>query len=222
MLENLNIDPETLMMLPVILFALSVHEAAHALAADRGGDDTARLQGRITLNPISHIDPIGTILVPLVLIMSGMPAFGWAKPVPVQPHRLKNGHWFAFVAAAGPLSNLIIAAVALLAMFIGTFFAPYGDWPEVVQVLGFYTVMINIVLMIFNLWPIPPLDGSKIFFQYVVSGRVHLYKYWEMVEQMGFMLVFILLMIPGVRYLLFLIQSVTAQFIQYVVTRGGA
>src|SRR5687767_13202958 len=98
-------EPHVLLSLPVFLFSLTVHECAHALVAWWGGDDTASLQGRLTLNPVSHIDPIGTILIPLLNMLSNFPLIGWAKPVPVNPMRLKNSMWMVYVAAAGPISN---------------------------------------------------------------------------------------------------------------------
>jgi Zn-dependent protease len=150
--------------LPVIL-AITLHEAAHAFAAKRWGDSTAYLMGRMTANPIKHIDPIGTILVPAVLLllskgMSGVPVFGWAKPVPVNMQNLNSPRRdMGFVAAAGPLSNIVMAIVwALIALAVQTI--------EMESVffyrMAFAGIVVNIALAVLNLLPFPPLDGGRI------------------------------------------------------------
>jgi Zn-dependent protease len=152
----------------LLLFSLSVHEAAHAWSADRLGDPTGRLLGRITLNPLSHIDWFGTVLLPLLLIYSGLPPLGWAKPVPVDIRNLAAPRRdFAIVAAAGPASNLIQAAIgaALFAVVRGNTGEPLGG-PVLAAVLGMY-VILNVGLALFNLLPVPPLDGGN-----VLSGLV--------------------------------------------------
>jgi Zn-dependent protease len=149
------------LLIPVLL-SLAVHEWAHAWSAWQLGDDTAALQGRLTLNPLAHVDPLGTLLLPLV----GVP-FGWAKPVPVNPirfHRgVRLGTGLALTAAAGPLANLVLAAGASLALGLLARFAPEahaagGAMPALLHTL----VFLNVVLALFNLLPIPPLDGSRI------------------------------------------------------------
>lgn len=148
---------DTLFLVVVIIFSAVIHEVMHGVAADKLGDPTARYAGRLTLNPIPHLDPIGSILLPLMLAFSGTPFFfAWAKPVPYNPFNLRPGRFSeAIVAGAGPLSNLGIALV--LSVVIRSFaFAP-----EVTAVL-FLVVVVNVMLFIFNLIPIPPLDGSKI------------------------------------------------------------
>jgi Zn-dependent protease len=146
--------------LGIILVALSVHEAAHAWSADRLGDPTARLLGRVTLNPIKHIDPIGTVLMPVLMIATGLPILGWAKPVPVNISRLGHPRRdFMIVAAAGPLSNIAQALVAALVVR-GLFFsgADMGLWAEIL--LRF--MYLNLILAFFNLIPVPPLDGGNV------------------------------------------------------------
>jgi Zn-dependent protease len=144
----------------VLLFSLSVHESAHAWMALQMGDDTAARQGRITLNPLAHIDPIGTVAIPLLQIFwGGVPLLGWAKPTPVAGQnlrRLARGH--VMVAGAGPVSNLLLALVFTALLFVG-FRTPARDVDPLMALL-ITGVQMNVVLAIFNLIPLPPLDGS--------------------------------------------------------------
>lgn len=147
----------------VLLFSLTVHEAAHALTADRLGDPTARLLGRISLNPMVHIDPIGTVLLPLVAMLTGAPLIGWAKPVPVNLARLGHGRRdFMAVAAAGPASNLILAAGAALALKLSSPLRAGAGFTDPVAYLLETTIELNALLAVFNLLPVPPLDGGNV------------------------------------------------------------
>ncbi len=141
----------------ILIFSAIVHEVAHGLMAEKLGDDTARDEGRITLNPIPHIDPFGTILLPFMLLMVNSPiVFGAAKPVPVNFHNLKNPRsGMALVSFAGPLSNFLLAILFVIPIKLGL--ANYIAYPILIQ-----AIMLNLVLGVFNLIPIPPLDGSKI------------------------------------------------------------
>lgn len=150
--------------LVVFLFSVVVHEISHGYVAERLGDPTARLSGRLTLNPLKHLDPFGSVILPLLLSLPalfGQPAiiFGWAKPVPYNPYNLKNPKTGAgIIAAAGPLSNFLLAGVfGILLRVLPQSYAPLG-------VMFALIIYINVLLGVFNLVPIPPLDGSKVLF----------------------------------------------------------
>jgi Zn-dependent protease len=153
-----------------LISALTVHEWAHAFAAKWQGDDTAKDEGRLTLNPIPHMDMLGTLILPLsmAILSSGGGMFGWAKPVPVTPSNFKNKNWgHAMVAFAGPLSNLLLVLIGVIVMMIHfTFFVeltPKGSffYPLIDLLVKF--IKINAILAFFNLIPVPPLDGGSIF-----------------------------------------------------------
>jgi Zn-dependent protease len=157
LLPDLNV-PNLVIALLVLIFSLSVHEAAHAWSASLLGDDTARRLGRVTLNPVVHVDPIGTLLLPLIAMVSGAPLIGWAKPTPVNTHNLKHPRRdHILVTAAGPASNLMIAGVAAVAMAAGAMSA--GNW---LDMLVYEALTLNVLLAVFNMLPIPPLDGGQI------------------------------------------------------------
>ena len=153
----------TIWVLP-ILFAITVHEVAHGWVAMRLGDPTAKMLGRLTLNPIKHIDPIGTVVVPGFLLLTGGFLFGWAKPVPVTWENLKNPRRdVAFVALAGPGANLLMAIFWALVMKIGLVLGPTTDsWFYPLALMGRAGIEINLILMLLNLLPIPPLDGGRV------------------------------------------------------------
>jgi Zn-dependent protease len=160
----------TILSIIILIFSVILHEVSHGLMADRLGDPTARLSGRLTLNPIKHIDPVGSILVPLITSLFGF-TFGWAKPVPYNPYNLKNRRQGEFlIALAGPASNLLIALIFGTIMRFTATAANIGD--PFFQVVT-YIVIINIVLAIFNLIPLPPLDGSKLLFSVLPNKYGH-------------------------------------------------
>jgi Zn-dependent protease len=142
----------------IVLGSLTVHEAAHAWSADRLGDPTARMLGRLSLNPIVHMDLIGTVILPLIAVFSNFPIIGWAKPVPVNTSRLRNPRRdFMLVAAAGPASNLLLALAGALAVRAALGGGGLTSGHPLVQI-----VLINVLLAVFNLVPVPPLDGGNV------------------------------------------------------------
>lgn len=148
-----------------LLFSLCLHEASHAAMADRCGDPSARFLGRVSLNPLAHIDPIGTVVMPLLMISTGIPLIGWAKPVPVNPGNFRNiRRDQVLVALAGPGANLVLAVAVAILLRIGILLTSVSDLQELIvsPVLGFgfNLVLINLALLAFNLIPVPPLDGS--------------------------------------------------------------
>ena len=162
-----------LIQFALLVVSLSVHEAAHAWSADKLGDPTARLLGRVSLNPAVHVDPIGTIVFPLLAMISNLPLIGWAKPVPVGIQHLR-GNWrqkFMFIAAAGPMSNLLMAVVAAALLWIKSGGPPL----EAAQGIGGGVLMafiqLNLLLAVFNMIPVPPLDGGNVLAG-LVSGPV--------------------------------------------------
>ena len=162
-MENLDLT-RILIGFTVLLLSLSFHEAAHAWSADVLGDPTARHLGRVSLNPVVHIDPIGTLLFPLIAMFTNLPLIGWAKPVPVNPANL-HGHWkrkYMMIAAAGPASNIMLAVIGAIGLrLIGW---DGGSTPATEQIRVFLSMMVvlNVLLAVFNMLPIPPLDGGNV------------------------------------------------------------
>jgi Zn-dependent protease len=181
----------------MLLVGFPVHEFAHAWAAYRLGDGTAKMFGRLTLNPIAHFDPIGGVLLAASFLVSqGGFAFGWAKPTPVNPMNLAGGRrGEAMVAAAGPLSNLLLATIGAIPLrFLVINQDLIDSVPAMVLLVLDSFVRINIILMIFNLIPIPPLDGSKVLF--AALDRQTEYRIRPILEQYGFLIVIALFFFP--------------------------
>ena len=193
--------PKIVLSIVPLLFAIILHEVSHGWVAEKLGDPTARILGRITLNPISHIDPIGTIIVPGILLLTGSHfLFGWAKPVPVNFANLRGGRRdMALVALSGPLSNCLLAVLSSIVFHL-TFGDPTGSAGITdriitpIHIMANYSVLFNLVLMVINLLPILPLDGGRI-----VAGLapVHIAMSMERMERYG-MLIVLLLIASGI------------------------
>jgi len=183
----------------VLLFSLTVHEMAHAWTADRLGDPTARLLGRVSLNPMVHADPIGTILFPLIALISGAPLIGWAKPVPVNTRQLGSPRRdYVFVAAAGPASNLVIAIAAATVLSVLPI-SPHtlGDSVNVsvpAATILSQLVRLNVLLAVFNMIPIPPLDGGNVLAGILPRPAAALFN---QIRPYGFLLLYALILTHG-------------------------
>ena len=182
------------MIFAIILLSMTVHEAMHAFMGYFLGDNTAKIEGRLTLNPLKHIDPFMTILLPLTMVLLGGPVFGGATPVPFNPNRVRYGEWgAAMVALAGPLTNLFIA---FLAFGIGALMGVVGkgglvasSFPGSVIAM---TVSVNLGFFVFNMLPVPPLDGSRLLYALAPETARRL---MEQIEQYGTLVVFLLVVL---------------------------
>ena len=180
------------------IIAITLHEAAHGYTAFAFGDDTAKRAGRLTLNPIRHIDPFGTIILPALLAATTGFIFGYAKPVPVDTHRLDNPRRdMAIVAAAGPLTNIALAIFAAFSFFL--FLGPANETPLLWN-LFVMSIQLNFVLAVLNLLPLPPLDGSKVLAAFLPNRLLGSYM---RLEPFGFLILLVLI---------FLVPALTAQF----------
>ena len=213
---------DVLVILLVLLFSVIVHECAHGLTAEYFGDPTARQMGRLTLNPLSHIDPIGTIVVPLLLVVmkTGI-VFGWAKPVPINGANLRDpARQYPLIAAAGPVSNLILAAISaiFLGFVVGLSDASVNAWLSggvsrfqyFLFLLFHHGVRFNVLLALFNLIPLPPLDGSWILSRFLSGQALRLY---ESIRPFGFFLLVFLMMSGMGRYFILAVNAVSALFL---------
>lgn len=182
------VDPISFIFaIAILIMSVVAHEVSHGYVAEHLGDPTARLAGRLTLNPIKHLDLVGSFIIPVMTFFLGGFIFGWAKPVPYNPHNMRNPRYGgALVAAAGPLTNVVIALIfGLLIRFSSTLALPDAFVP-----IASIVVLLNIILAFFNFLPVPPLDGSKVLFALL---PYRLYYIQELLERYG--LIVILLMV---------------------------
>ncbi len=195
-----------------VLFAITLHEVAHGWMARSLGDRTAEMLGRLSLNPIKHIDPIGTVLVPVILLLIGGFIFGWARPVPIAARNLKNPKRdMALVAVAGPAANLLMMMAWALMVRIVDALGAYAFFSKPLIYMGMAGIMINSVLLVFNLLPIPPLDGSRVLAAFLPP---RLSTQYEAIEPYGLIILMALLFL-GV------ISPVLGPLVNVVVAFGG-
>lgn len=190
--------------LPGFLLAIVFHEAAHAWVAHKFGDDTAKRQGRLSLNPAVHYDMFGTVILPAILLVMGGGVFGYAKPVPVDTRQFKNVKWgIFFVSSAGPAANILLAIISSLLMVISSIYLPqdFYLYSPITQMLQ-SSVMINLILAVFNLIPFPPLDGSKMLATFLDYNQARKYEQLQNYSFIFFIIlwttnIFSYLMIPA-------------------------
>jgi Zn-dependent protease len=192
--ENHVISAQKLILFGVLIGSIILHEVSHGALALVFGDDTAKRAGRLTLNPIAHIDIFGTIILPAILVLAGFGAFGWAKPVPVNPARMRSPrNQSLLVSLVGPAVNIVLAVIAaMLLRYIGPHLIFESDpWWAL-----FYLGYANVILAVFNLIPIPPLDGSAVLER--LLPRAWLPRYWQLRMFSLPVIIFIVLIVPGV------------------------
>jgi Zn-dependent protease len=183
----------------VLLFSLTVHEAAHAFTASRLGDPTARLLGRVSLNPAVHVDLIGTVVFPLIAIATNLPVIGWAKPVPVNLRNLEHPRRdFMLVAAAGPASNLLLAVGAAMVWRSLSFDAGMAGAGASVAVVLERMLLINVLLAVFNMVPVPPLDGGNVLAGLLPPALAHQF---DRLRPWGFLILYALMLSGALSYL---------------------
>lgn len=191
MMDELSLIQRIVVWILPVIFAITVHEVAHGWVAKKYGDNTASAQGRLTLNPLKHIDLVGTIIIPglLLLTFTGF-VFGWAKPVPVDPRNFKNPRRdMAMVALAGPVSNIVMALGWALFARVGGLIAVQAITMPMIY-MGIAGISINLVLALINLLPIPPLDGSRILTRFLPARMAWQY---DKLERWGFLIMLVLL-----------------------------
>lgn len=212
----------------VLLFAITIHEASHGWAAKKLGDPTAFQMGRVSLNPIPHIDPIGTVLLPLLMMFTGIPLIGWAKPVPVNPMNLRNPRrdnlW---ISAAGPISNFTAAIGFFIIIqilkfssprfFQAAFYTVSGNTGQLqfaqgIGLILYFGILINAILAVFNLLPIPPLDGSGVLMGFLSDDAVEKY---EKIRPYGFMIILVLFISGFLEIIFKPIQAIISMLISF-------
>ena len=197
---------DTIFQIIILIISVVIHEVSHGYAALWMGDVTAKYAGRLTMNPIKHLDPLGSIILPAILVMSGSVfVVGWAKPVPYNPYNLRNQRWGElFVAIAGPLSNILIAIFISIFIRIGVGFGLTNTFINI----AITAIFINLFLAIFNLVPIPPLDGSKILFNLFPKLSLRIRPFMEMyslVLLLGFIFFLSKFLVPVVIFSTYLL-----------------
>lgn len=189
-------------ILPVLLLSLTIHETAHAVTADWYGDPTARRLGRISLNPAAHVDPVGTVILPLAGILAGGFVFGWARPVPVDPANLRRPRRdFLVIAAAGPASNVVLAiGASWLLGAVPDGLGASGGWAGALAAFAFATLQLNLLLAVFNMIPVPPLDGGNVLAGLLPAALAESFD--RLVRPYGFLILLVLMATGGLYRLI--------------------
>lgn len=189
-------------ILPVLLLSLTIHETAHAVTADWYGDPTARRLGRISLNPAAHVDPVGTVILPLAGFLAGGFVFGWARPVPVDPANLRRPRRdFLVIAAAGPASNVVLAiGASWLLGAVPDGLEASGGWAGALAAFAFATLQLNLLLAVFNMIPVPPLDGGNVLAGLLPAALAESFD--RLVRPYGFLILLVLMATGGLYRLI--------------------
>lgn len=208
-------EPFFIFQLIVLVFSVVIHEVSHGYIAEYLGDPTARMAGRLTLNPVSHIDIFGSIILPFILIVAGQPVIGWAKPVPYNPYNLKDPQkGGGLIALAGPMSNLLVAAIFGVCIRFLQVASPFDvAQTEALMTMFIVAVSLNVTLALFNLLPIPPIDGSKVL-ALILPRRAQLHidafwsRVWLLIQErwMIFLLIFFLALNPILDFISFFLS----------------
>lgn len=186
--NNIIFVMQWILQIPALIFSVIIHEYAHGYIAYKRGDDTAYLMGRLTLNPLPHLDLLGSFIIPLITILSGAPVIGWAKPVPVNPYRMYDSKKsMVYVAFAGPASNILLSFLAAVMLTVTYFFSDISFVVPMIYLFQ-YLIVINLVLAFFNLFPIYPLDGGQIIMN-ILPYRLR-YKYERLIPYGMYVVIF--------------------------------
>lgn len=199
----MNKGYDFILMIPTLLFSIVLHEFAHAYSAKLAGDMTATRMNRLTLNPLPHIDLVGTIIFPAIAYISGFPLIGWARPVPVDPRQFRHPRWEVIVSLAGPFANF---GLAIFATFLLRITLPSSPTQlSLISEICLYFIKINVLLGLFNLIPIPPLDGSHVIRYFVVKHNPSAERYFIILAQASMIILIAFLVFPPTNRLFFYI-----------------
>lgn len=216
MITTGNIILDIALVLIVILLSMTLHEAMHAYTGNWLGDDTAKLGGRLTLNPLAHIDPFMTVLLPIGLLLLGAPPFGAAKPVPFNPNRVKWDEFgAALVGLSGPFTNLVLAFIGFVTLYV-----LYGGFIAngVVATFLYLFITVNLAFFVFNMLPIPPLDGSRALYAIAPDG---IRRFMEMMEQNGIFIVFAIILLFNAQLGMFMRAAIGGILDFFTIIVGG-